>query len=352
MDSVTQIALGAAVGGLVAHKQLGWRAYLIGAGLGTLPDLDVLIQYDNAVDNVTRHRGFSHSLFVLTAITPILAWLCQRWAKWRQHSLSWPRTMLLIWLGLITHPLLDSFTSYGTQLWWPLAPPPTSWSSIFIIDPLYTLPLLIGAIVAMSRRKRHSPVRGYGSNLIGFIIASSYLAAGFGLSKYVQQKAAAAMTAQHIEGRIFVSPTPFNIALWRIVAVDNNYWYSAYVSVFDDDKTLSLSRQQPLHHDQGAQMADVQRLAWFTHGFYQVDAIDNQLVVTDLRLGVEPVMPFRFVVAERPSEQQEWQPVRSEQLTTQRPRRDQLSWVWLRMRSQTQLSPHEFIQQQGAEFTE
>ncbi|GGA63015.1 integral membrane protein [Neiella marina] len=348
MDSVTQIALGAAVGGLVAHKQLGWRAYLIGAGLGTLPDLDVLIQYDNAVDNVTRHRGFSHSLFVLTAITPILAWLCQRWATWRQHSLSWPRIMLLIWLGLVTHPLLDSFTSYGTQLWWPLAPPPTSWSSIFIIDPLYTLPLLIGAIVAMSQHQRQAPERGYRSNVVGLAVATSYLALGLGLSTYVERQAELALQEQQIAGDVFVSPTPFNIALWRIVAVDNDYWYSAYVSVFDADKSLDLQRQQALNHSKGSDMADVQRLAWFTGGFYQISAINNQMVVTDLRLGVEPVMPFQFVVAERQSEQQEWQPVRSEQLPQNRPRKDQLHWLWLRLNSKTHLSPSDFNELQTA----
>ena len=40
-------------------------------------------------------------------------------------------------LALITH-LLDAFTVHGTQLWWPLPVRPTMWSTVFIIDPLYT----------------------------------------------------------------------------------------------------------------------------------------------------------------------------------------------------------------------
>ncbi len=41
------------------------KALLVGAMLGTLPDLDVFIDFGDAVRNFTYHRGFSHSLFIL-----------------------------------------------------------------------------------------------------------------------------------------------------------------------------------------------------------------------------------------------------------------------------------------------
>ena len=53
-------------------------------------------------------------------------------------------------LALVTHPLLDAFTVYGTQLLWPLPMRPVMWSSVFIIDPLYTFSLLIACGVAGS----------------------------------------------------------------------------------------------------------------------------------------------------------------------------------------------------------
>jgi inner membrane protein len=67
--------------------------------------------------------------------------------------------VLGIQLALVTHPLLDAFTVYGTQLWWPLMPPPTMWSSVFIIDPLYTIWLLVacvhrGMVATRARRAR------------------------------------------------------------------------------------------------------------------------------------------------------------------------------------------------------
>ena len=118
MESVTQDALGAAIGGAVLGRRLGRKAILIGAVLGTLPDLDVIIDYGDAVANVTEHRGFSHSLFVLTGLATLLALLSARFAPIKAISL--PRWWCFYTLILVTHPLLDALTTYGTQLLWPL----------------------------------------------------------------------------------------------------------------------------------------------------------------------------------------------------------------------------------------
>ena len=49
MDSLTQIALGAAVGTAVLGRKVGARAALWGAAVATLPDLDVLFPYGDPV---------------------------------------------------------------------------------------------------------------------------------------------------------------------------------------------------------------------------------------------------------------------------------------------------------------
>ena len=99
-----------------------------------------------AVDNMTWHRGPSHSLLVLAPIA-MLVWalLRRRWTPVREAPRRW---LCAILLALLTHPLLDAFTVYGTQLLWPLPLRPVMWSSLFIIDPLYTLPLLVGCVAA------------------------------------------------------------------------------------------------------------------------------------------------------------------------------------------------------------
>ena len=51
-------------------------------------------------------------------------------------------------LTLLAHPLVDAFTVYGTQLLWPLPVRPLMWSSVFIIDPMFTVWLALACAVA------------------------------------------------------------------------------------------------------------------------------------------------------------------------------------------------------------
>src|SRR5690606_24864818 len=112
MDSITQAALGASIAGAVAGKALGRSVLLTGALLGTLPDLDVVIDYGTAVANFTQHRRFSHSLFILAPLSLLIAWGLSRW----QPLISFERCRVLVGLIQITHPLLDPVPPYGTQL--------------------------------------------------------------------------------------------------------------------------------------------------------------------------------------------------------------------------------------------
>ena len=62
MDSITQAVLGASIQGALLGRWQGRKALLYGATLATLPDLDVIMDYGDAVANMTYHRGFSLSL--------------------------------------------------------------------------------------------------------------------------------------------------------------------------------------------------------------------------------------------------------------------------------------------------
>ena len=107
MDSITQAVLGASIQGALLGRWQGRKALLYGAMLGTLPDLDVIIDYGDAVADMTYHRGFSHSLLVLTGLALLLTWLTRRFRHNPGYSAQ--RLFLTLWLVLITHPLLDSF---------------------------------------------------------------------------------------------------------------------------------------------------------------------------------------------------------------------------------------------------
>ncbi|WP_447927036.1 metal-dependent hydrolase [Vreelandella sp. EE27] len=316
MDSITQAALGAAVGGAVLGRRLGRKAVLVGALLGTLPDLDVALDYGDAILNVTEHRGFSHSLFVLTGLGSLLALLSWRFLP-RRASLG--RWWLFFTLALITHPLLDALTTYGTQLLWPLEAAPAAWPIVFIIDPLYSLALLGGLFAACLTRR----VVYYCA--LGLLLSSLYLLMAAGMKWSVEARLAPELEARGLENAaLMIQPTPFNILLWRATAVEGDRYYEGLVSVFDDDQPPMIEtfqrQRQPLENA-ALSSALGQRLAWFSGPFlrYEVESVegDETLIATDLRLGFPGFHPFNFTLATR--QDGAWVPVAvSEQRPTER----------------------------------
>ncbi|WP_395505787.1 metal-dependent hydrolase [Ectopseudomonas hydrolytica] len=291
MDSITQAVLGASVQGALLGRWQGRKALLYGAALATLPDLDVVIDYGDAVGNMTYHRGFSHSLFVLSGLALLLTWLIRRY---RPHpGYSDRRLLLTLWLVLITHPLLDAFTSYGTQLFWPLMPTPTAWSSLFIIDPLYTLPLIAAVVISLFTGLRENSWRipsvalAVSTLYIGFSMAGKFMA---------EQRVEAELARQGIQAeQLFVTPTPLNTLLWRVIVLDGEHYHEALVGWLDaaPPQLQRLPRGIELR-EQLLDSPKHQRLAWFSNGVLRYDQIGDRLIVTDLRLGMTGFHPFRF----------------------------------------------------------
>ena len=327
MDSLTQLVLGAAVGEAVAGRQLGRRAVLWGAICGTLPDLDVFVPLGDAVRDFTYHRSASHSLFVLAALTPLVAWLIVRiHPETVAHRRRW---FALVYLVFATHVLLDSFTVYGTQIFWPLVTTPMAWSTIFIIDPLYTVPLLVGVLAALIAARRWS--WGHTANTVGLVLSTGYLAWTLGAKLHVEHVARNSLINHDmVTTRVLTTPTPFNSLLWRILAVDDNRYYEGFYSLLDGGDPVEyaswprkLELVDPLR-DSWA----VQRLQWFTKEFYAADSIDGDVVMTDLRMGFEPEYVFRFKVGEmgnphpRPAPVERVPGIRS---------LERLQWVWARI---------------------
>ena len=133
MDSLTQIVLGIATAELVAGKKLQNKTFLYGAILGTIPDLDIVIgKFMSDVGGVAIHRGLSHSLLFFMFLSPVLGWLI---SKIEKGKISFKSASLLAFWCLVTHVFLDLFTSWGTQILWPLDYR-FALKTIFVIDPL------------------------------------------------------------------------------------------------------------------------------------------------------------------------------------------------------------------------
>ena len=297
MDSVTQFVLGAAVGEAVLGRKAGNKAALWGGLAATLPDLDIFVPLGDVVKDFTYHRSASHSLFVLAILTPVMVWLISKiHPALREHKGRW---MLMIYLAFATHVLLDSFTAYGTQIFWPVLTTPVSWSTVFIIDPLYTLPLLIGVIAALVMARESA--RGHLLNRFGLVVSSIYLCWTVVAKMTVEQHLADELQAQGINyQKVFTTPAPFNSLLWRGVVIDETGYYEAYYSVFDKDGQTRF-RHYTSNNELLAGIENywpVQRLQWFSRGFYSVSLRQTDIVISDLRMGVEPNYAFQFKVGE------------------------------------------------------
>lgn len=153
MDSITQAALGAVIG-QGAFRKLGRRAAVFGAFCGTLPDLDSFFSGADPWARLVAHRGISHSLLVLPLVAIPLGWLAWRFFGRRGNAKTW---MHLAFWSLITHPLLDGFTTYGTQLFAPLTDERFAWDTVGIIDLFYTVPMLVA--LGWGMRKKADPKR-------------------------------------------------------------------------------------------------------------------------------------------------------------------------------------------------
>ncbi|MFW7341663.1 metal-dependent hydrolase [Pollutimonas sp. H1-120] len=298
MDSLTQAVLGAGIQGAMLGRYQGRKALGAGALLATLPDLDVLIDYGDPVSGMINHRGFSHSVFVLTALALALAALFRYWRPSPQYSAG--RLFLTLWLVLITHPLLDAFTSYGTQLWWPLRPTPTSWSSIFIIDPFFTLPLF-AAVAAASIVGLPAKARAALCWTLGWCAA--YLALSMAAKSTIEAQIRQDMENNGLAVKaMFSTPEPFNIVLWRVVAkTDDDSYVETVRSLLDTGPSESIRR--PLNTQLAHALPGSSRLAglqWFTDNWLRYDDIAGRLVVTDLRMGLGGgFYSFRFEMARR-----------------------------------------------------
>jgi inner membrane protein len=301
MDSITQFSLGACVGTAVLGRRMGVRkAAVTGGLLAVLPDADVFWPFDGPIDSFVLHRSLTHSLPVHALITPVFAEGLRRFAGSLREA-RW-QTYLAVFLCLATHALLDSLTVYGTRLFWPLWPDAVGLGSVFIIDPLYTLPLLLVTLAALfGKRWSRGFARALGAALA---LSTAYLGWGAAAQQLAYARAERVLAGAKISPeRMIATPTPFNSLFWRVIAVDGGRYFNIYVPLLGDESTITAYAhpRRPASVDCLERNRLVATLSDFTDGFYRFDTRDGALVMADLRMGLPPLYVFAFAVAEHGS---------------------------------------------------
>jgi len=299
MDSLTQIVLGAAVGEAVLGKKVGNKAMLYGAIAGTIPDLDVLASFfTDTATALSIHRGFTHSIAFSVLFAPICGWLVARYESFKDFK-SW--SWLFFW-AFVTHPILDAHTTWGTQLFWPFDLR-LAFKTIFVIDPLYTLPFLVFLILAL-RQKRATKKRQF-YNKMGLWISSSYLVLTFLLKWMAYSQFEAALKTQKIDyTQIDTRPSPLNTILWSAnVETENAYLLGSYS--FFDTKLITFE-SYPKNHDLLGDLTEnesVQRMISISKGWYTINKKKEDLYFNDLRFGLLSLAPkaqnfvFKYKIA-------------------------------------------------------
>ncbi len=281
MDSLTQIVLGAACGEAVLGKKIGNKALLFGAIGGTIPDLDVILGkllYGNSIDELAFHRGIMHSIVFAIIGAFVFGWLCFKLYDngKRKHTTHLKDWICLYFLSIFTHPILDCFTPYGTQLFAPFTDYRVAFNTISVADPLYTLPFLFCLIMVM-RYKRSTVKRAHWLKY-GLILSTSYLCLTIINKVYVDSVFKKAFEdAEVTYSRFSAQPTILNNILWYGIAETETDYKVTFYSLFDNvspsENIISLSKNRDgvnLNHP------DIKTLSWFSDGYFNIVSLQQE----------------------------------------------------------------------------
>ena len=286
MDPLSQGTVGAAFAQSAANKNNIFKIGFIGFLAGLTPDLDVLIQSStDPILSLEYHRQFTHSLFFIPFGSLIVALLIFPLVK---RSMSLKTVYFASLLGYATHGLLDACTSYGTQLFWPFSNERVSWNNISIVDPLFTIPVLILVVIAIRTKKKIFSFFG-----IGWIIF--YLSLGF--VQYERALSAAIELANmrgHNAERLTLKPSFGNLILWKSIYQHKETFYVDAIRIAQSStwclgesiRAFDYQYHLPDLDEESQQKNDIERFRWFSQDYLGYDKEKN--IITDVRYSMIP----------------------------------------------------------------
>ena len=288
MDSITQGVLGATIGEAILGKKMGHKAAIAGAIIATLPDLDVLLYlvYDK-YDMLSIHRGFSHSICFSLIGALLISYILSH-TKWFKDITVFS-LLLFSWLVLFTHILVDACTSYGTQLLLPFSNQRVGFDSINVVDPIYTLPLLIGLLLSVWVYRSNTNRSRY--NQYGLMISSLYLI--FTLINKAQVKSAIAqeLALQDIEyDALLTMPVGMANIKWYGVAKGQDSIFMLKHSILSgtEKRIEPFSINESYLLDIEEEVAD--KMRWFAKGFYTVEKENETIRFYNLQVDMRGIV--------------------------------------------------------------
>lgn len=282
MDSISQGVLGAAIGEAMLGKKIGNKGAIIGAIVATIPDLDVMLHlFYGKFEMLSIHRGFSHSIVFSILGAFLIAFVLSK-ISWFQN-IQFKLLLLFTWLCLFTHILLDTFTAYGTQLLLPFSDKRLGFDSINVVDPVYTIPLIIGLILSLWIYKSDEKRSRF--NHYGLMISSLYLIFTLLNKEVVKANISDQLSSQHITyDALLTMPVGIASMNWYGVAKGKDSIYMLQYSVLSGiDPAIEAF---PIHEAylDGIDEDVADKMRWFAKGFYTVEKEAEKIRIYNLQV--------------------------------------------------------------------
>ena len=288
MDILTQGVLGAALAQSAAKKEHVRLATIIGLVAGVIADADILIRSaSDPLLSLEFHRHFTHSIFFIpigAGIAFLLLW------PFLRNKLSAAYLYLYCFMGYLLSGFIDACTSYGTYLLWPLIDARISWHIISIIDPVFTITLIVAIIIGY--KKLNSSF-----SRIGLVLAGGYLLFAFSqMNRAEESIIELAAQRGHTVEKIIVKPTIGNALLWRSVYLSNDIFYidaarvglSKRIYQGDSIKQFKLTETFPELDANSLLAEDIQRFEIFSDN-YVSQYPGKPMVLGDVRYSMNPI---------------------------------------------------------------
>ena len=289
MDPLTQGALGAALPQSITNKKSLGIIGIIGFLSGLAPDLDIFIKSESdPILFLEFHRQFTHSL-IFIPIGGLVCALVLYFIISKRFTISFKETWIYSTLGYATHGLLDACTSYGTLLFWPFSQTRIAWNNISIIDPLFTIPLLILIITAGIKKKKIF-------SLMAVLWAVFYLSLGvYQKNEAMEVSAKIAKDRGHDAIRVNVKPSIGNLLLWKSIYETQDKFYVDAIrlgwrpKIFNGESVNKLNTKSafPWLIPKSQQAIDIERFSWFSNGYIATNP-NNKNQILDIRYSAIP----------------------------------------------------------------
>lgn len=195
---------------------------------------------------------------------------------------------LFFFLTIVTHPILDCFTTYGTQVFQPFSDYRLAWNNISVFDPLYTAPFLILLLIAAFIQKGKKARLNF--TIAGLVISSLYMIWTFWNKAEVNKAFEAGLAKEGLSYTKYITtPTIANNILWNCVAKDEEYFYTGFYSILDKEPIVKDILRIPINADYISGHEDdetVKTLQWFSDGYNSYGPLQGGgIIVNDLRFG-------------------------------------------------------------------